>query len=279
MGTPGSPTLAAFARSSRRSRGRVASSWAASRWLSADVCRNESSRSHRFVAVDATSRCSRRWAHPPPAGVVVGRGPAAGRRARHLYAGRCRSCVARGSSPTSPPRCRACPRARTALLLCAAANRPELLNVVGSARKSCWVHRDVDRAARRDDLVGVASFGGDEQLAPFPAVEASVYLERLIDGHRREVAHHELAGERGFVDLADHEPGHVVERGGDDASVGVARRAFERLAQHDPRDLPRRARTSRRRRRWSDWLPHPPLDPRIPNPTKCSGTCRGRPLA
>ena len=76
-----------------------------------------------------------------------------------------------------------------------------------------------------------AYLAADEELAALAPVEPGADLERFVDGHRREVAHGQLAGERRLLELGDHEAGDVVERGGDDAAVRTSGRALERPTQ------------------------------------------------
>ena len=68
------------------------------------------------------------------------------------------------------------------------------------------------------------------------APESRAHLEGFFDGNRCDVAHGELAGERGLAQQTDHEARHVVERSRDDAAVGPARCAFECAAQNNGRD-------------------------------------------
>ena len=113
--------------------------------------------------------------------------------------------------------------------------------------------------------------GLDEELAALPAAEAGAHLERLVDGNRLHVAHGELAGERGLAEHPDHEAGHVVERGGDDAAVGPSRRTFEALRNTTSRP-PRRLRSAPRRRRSWDWSLRLRPDRRTPIPRSSPGT-------
>src|SRR5690348_5360868 len=94
---------------------------------------------------------------------------------------------------------------------------------VGRSREAGWIHGDVDGAACRNNRVAGAGFGTDEELAALPPVEPGANLQGLVDRYGCEIPHRQLAGEGRFLQHADHESGHVVERGGHDATVGTAR--------------------------------------------------------
>ncbi len=90
-------------------------------------------------------------------------------------------------------------------------------------------------------------------------------------GNRLLVSHGQLAGERGLLELADHEAGHVVEHRRDDAAVRASRRALERAPQHDLRDHVDVLERRRRCRRSSGWRCPRPRGRRSRNPAPADG--------
>ncbi len=85
-------------------------------------------------------------------------------------------------------------------------------------------------------MVAVVGLGFDEKLAALAADETGAHHERPLDRNRRDIAYGQLTCKRRLLQHADHEAGDIVERGGDDAAVGAAGRAFERATEHDARD-------------------------------------------
>lgn len=107
---------------------------------------------------------------------------------------------------------------------------------VGRTGKAGRIDLDEDGPACCDHSVPGQQFGADEKLAALSPVESCANAQGFFNRYRREIADRQLACECWFLQSADHEPGHVIECSGDDASVSSTGCSFERAPEYDVGD-------------------------------------------